>query len=415
VADETRRQFLIPLWNVYSFFVTYANLDAWTPHAPPPAGEAPVLDRWIGARLGQVTQQVTAHLDAYEPHLAAAALQEFLDHLSNWYLRRSRRRFWSHRGAGPESDSDKALAYAALYQALTTLIRLLAPFVPFVTEVMYQNLVRAADSGAAESVHHTSWPSVTEPIDDALLDEMGLVMRLVSLGHAARNAAGRKLRQPLAEMAFTVRQPREAQAVVRFAGLIADELNVKSVRVLDAATEAVEFRLNPLPRQLGQKYGPRFPRIRLAVAALDPTPAALRLANGEDLLVEVDGERLTLHPDEVEVRMEARQGFAAASDGPYLAALRTELTQELVREGLAREVIRRIQELRRSLDLRLDQRLEIVYQASPELAKALEQFADFAAGEVLAVGFKPGAVSDPGAHEFTFEGESIRIRLTPVP
>jgi isoleucyl-tRNA synthetase len=415
VADETRRQFLIPLWNVYSFFVTYANLDEWTPGMARPQGEAPVLDRWITARLDQVVGQVTRHLDAFEPHLAAAALQQFLDHLSNWYLRRSRRRFWSHRGASSESDSDKAHAYATLYDVLTTLIRLLAPFVPFVTEVMYQNLVRSSDRQAPESVHHQSWPSPSEAIAAPLLEEMDLVLRLVSLGHAARNTAGRKLRQPLSELAFTVRQPREAEVVLRFAGLIADELNVKSVRVLDAASEAVVFRLNPLPRQLGQKYGARFPRIRQAVAALDPAAFALRLTNGEALAVEVDGESLSLLPDEVEVRMEPRVGFAAAADGPYLAALRTEVTPDLAREGLAREVVRRIQELRRNLGLHLAQRIEVTYQASPELGVALAQFAGYAAGEVLADRFAAGeVVGEESVHEFAFDGETVRLRLTPL-
>jgi isoleucyl-tRNA synthetase len=412
-ADETRRLFLIPLWNVYSFFVTYANLDEWTPTAPPPAGQAPVLDRWIRARLAQVVVEVTARMEAFEPHLAAAALQQFLDHLSNWYLRRSRRRFWSHRGTSAESDSDKGHAYATLYEVLVTFVRLLAPFVPFVTEVMYQNLVRSVDGQASESVHHLLWPSAEGTIEPRLLEEMALVLQLVSLGHAARNSAGRKLRQPLAEAAFAVRQPGEAEVVARYAGLIADELNVKAVRALDTATEAVEFRLNPLPRQLGQKYGSRFPEIRQAVLALEAASSALRLASGETLSVQAGGESYTLLPDEVEVRLEPRAGFAAASDGPYLAALRTELTPDLVREGLAREVVRRIQELRRDLGFQLAQRITVVYQASPELAQALTQHRTFIVGEVLADRFEMGTVSESdGAHEFAFEGETLRLRLT---
>ena len=415
VADETRRLFLIPLWNVYSFFVTYANLDEWTPTAPRPEGPAPLLDRWIRARLAQTVVEVTARLDAFEPNLAAAALQQFLDHLSNWYLRRSRRRFWSHRGTSAESDIDKAHAYATLYQVLVTLAALLAPFVPFVSEVMYQNLVRSVDEQAAESVHHVLWPSAEPTSEPALLEEMALVLQLVSLGHAARSSAGRKLRQPLAEAAFAVRHPREAEVVARYARLIADELNVNAVRALNAATEAVEFRLNPLPRQLGQKYEARFPEIRRAILALDPAASALRLAAGETLAVEAGGESYTLLPDEIEVRIEPRAGFAAAADGPYLAALRTELTPDLVREGLAREVVRRIQELRRDLDLHLAQRIAVVYQASPRLAQALTQYHSFVVGEVLADRFEMGSVPEsPGVHDFAFDGETLRLRLTPA-
>jgi isoleucyl-tRNA synthetase len=293
------------------------------------------------------------------------------------------------------------------------LVRLLAPFIPFVTEVMYQNLVRSVDGQSSESVHHLLWPSAEGTIDTRLLEEMALVLQLVSLGHAARNSAGRKLRQPLAEAAFAVRQPGEAEVVARYAALIAEELNVKAVRALDTATEAVEFRLNPLPRQLGQKYGSRFPEIRQAVLALEAASSALRLASGETLSVQVGGESYVLLPDEVEVRLEPRAGFAAASDGPYLAALRTELTPDLVREGLAREVVRRIQELRRDLGFQLAQRITVVYQASPELAQALTQHRTFIVGEVLADRFEMGTVSESDvAHEFAFEGETLRLRLT---
>jgi isoleucyl-tRNA synthetase len=295
------------------------------------------------------------------------------------------------------------------------LVRLLAPFVPFVTEVMYQNLVRTADETAPESVHHLRWPSAGAGVDGALLREMELVLQLVSLGHAARNSAGRKLRQPLTEAAFAVRAPEEAESVARFAGLIADELNVKSVRALDTATEAVEFRLNPLPRQLGQKYGARYPAIRQAVLALNPASAALRLTSGEPLVVTIDGEELPILPEEVEVRLEARAGFAAAADGPYLAALRTELTPDLVREGLVREVVRRIQELRRDLGLHLAQHIVVVYQASPDLAQALAQHRPFVVGEVLADRFEMGDVPrEDGVHEFAFEGETLRLHLTPL-
>jgi len=203
--------------------------------------------------------------------------------------------------------------------------------------------------------------------------------------------------------------------VARYARLIADELNVNAVRALNAATEAVEFRLNPLPRQLGQKYEARFPEIRRAILALDPAASALRLAAGQTLAVEAGGESYTLLPDEIEVRIEPRAGFAAAADGPYLAALRTELTPDLVREGLAREVVRLIQELRRDLDLHLAQRIAVVYQASPRLAQALTQYHSFVVGEVLADRFEMGSVPEsPGVHDFAFDGETLRLRLTPA-
>jgi len=414
-ADDTRRLFLLPLWNVYSFFVTYANIDGWTPGAAAPTGEPAVLDRWIRSRMERVVGEVTAQLQAFEPHAAADALQHFLEDLSNWYLRRSRRRFWSRRGSSAQGDADKERAYATLYEVLVKLIQLLAPFVPFVTEAMYQNLVRSVDAEAPESVHHQAWPTAhPEAVDATLIEEMALVLRLVSLGHAARNLAGRKLRQPLQEAAFALRHPDEADVLQRHAGLIADELNVKSVRPLDATAEAVEFRLNPLPRQLGQKYGARFPQLRTALLALDPERAAGKLAEEGHLEMPLGEDSVVVLAEEVEVRIEPRAGFSAAADGAYLAALRTELTPDLVEEGLAREVVRRIQELRRQAEYDVDQRIRVEYEASPALAAALLSHGAFVSAEVLADGFGPATLAhDPSAPTFAFDGEELRVRIAP--
>jgi len=238
----------------------------------------------------------------------------FIDHLSNWYLRRSRRRFWVEAGSSDEEDADKNAAYDTLYQVLVKLSRLLAPFVPFVAEVMHQNLVRTVDSDAPESVHHCDWP-VTDSVDEVLNSEMALVLRLVSLGHAARNQANRKLRQPLSEIAFAVGLDKERDVVMRYADLIGDELNVKNVRLLDVTAEVVSYQLKPLPKQLGQKYGSQFPQLRNAILGLDPREASAKLQAGKSVEVEVKGEKLEILPDEVEVIVEAKEGFSTASEG----------------------------------------------------------------------------------------------------
>jgi isoleucyl-tRNA synthetase len=412
-ADEVRRQFLIPLWNVYAFLVTYARIDGWMPGAR--NGGAPsLLDRWILARLNETVGEVTDRLEAYEPNLATAALTRFLDDLSNWYLRRSRRRFWAKAGLDEGSDADKAAAYATLYAALTTIIRLLAPFVPFVTEAIYQNLVRGVWPDAPTSVHHSEWPTVDRAaLDPGLTSEMALVLGLVSLGHAARNKAGRKVRQPLAEAAFAVATPEERRSVGKYADLIADELNVKSVRLLDSATEAVDFRLNPFPRQLGQKYGSRFPAIRAALLELEPTEAASRLLSGDPVRVRVEGEEIEVLPEEVEVQVEPHPGLVAAADGPYLAALRTALTPELESEGLAREAVRRIQDLRKEAGLNVDDRILVEFAASERLARALVHFREYVMAETLAraldSAFEPTGVTKS---EHEFEGETLRIAIT---
>ena len=411
-ADEVRRQFLIPLWNVYSFLVTYARIDGWQPGKPAPKGRS-LLDRWILARLNEVTRETTLRLEAFEPNMATACLGAFVDDLSNWYLRRSRRRFWAKAGSSRATDRDKDSAYATLYEVLERLIRLLAPFMPFATEAMYQNLVRRNTASAAESVHHCLWPAPEKRWDNPeLTREMALVQRMISLGHAARSRANRKVRQPLEEVAFAVGFRLEGEAVLRHTDLIADELNVKRVRLLERATEVVDYRLNPLPKQLGQKHGARFPVIRQALLALDAQTAAARLLEGNSLSVVVEGEAVAVLPEEVEVRIEPHRGMAAAADGPYVAAVTTDLTEALVLEGLARETVRRVQDLRKQANFQVDDRIGIAYRASPRLERALQAWRDFVLAETLAVDASHvDAPAGEAAGDFTFDEESLAIAV----
>jgi len=408
-ADEVRRHFLLPLWNVYSFFVTYARLDGWVPGdgCPPSDCQLTDLDRWILARLNQVVAQVTERLDDYDAYGATLAVEPFLEDLSNWYVRRSRRRFWKS-----EHDADKNAAYATLYQVLTTLCRLLAPFVPFVTEAMYQNLVRSVDADAPESVHHTTWPSANPAaVDEALLAQMALARQVVALGHAARNSANIKLRQPLARALVHL----EADAGTLDAGLlelVRDELNVKAVEQVEDVGDLVSYRLLPDNQQLGPRFGARFPRLRAALAALDPLAAARRLRAGLPLRLEMDGEEIELAPGEVLLREEPREGLAVASERNITVAVDVALTPELRAEGLAREVIRRIQTMRKEADLNLDDRIVIAYQAEGELAAALAAWRELLAEETLCVEMKTGE-PEVGMHsaEFRIEGDRLRLGL----
>jgi isoleucyl-tRNA synthetase len=411
-ADEVRRHFLLPLWNVYSFFVTYANIDGWKPGGKETFTYS-LLDRWILSRLNEVVGEVTLQLESFEPNIATVAVARFLDDLSNWYLRRSRRRFWAKAGTSEASDADKNAAYKTLYHVLVTISRLLAPFVPFITEEMHQNLVRTVGPQAHESVHHCKWPEVDQKtVDTELTEEMALVMRLVSLGHAARNKANRKLRQPLSEAAFVLSTTKERDIVIRYADLISEELNVKEVRLLDTAVEVVDYRLNPLPKQLGQKYGSRFPDLKKAILELEPQEASARLQMGETVVVELEGETIHVLPEEVEIRMEAHEGLSAASEGMYLAALVTELTPDLELEGLAREFVRRVQELRKVADLSVDERIEVLFRATDHLAEAINTHREYIEGEILAL--KLEEVDQPegqASAKHTFDGEELEIAL----
>ncbi|HET6595054.1 MAG TPA: isoleucine--tRNA ligase [Anaerolineales bacterium] len=406
LVGEVIRSFTLTLWNVYSFFVTYANLDKPTVTTLPIATSD--LDRWLLSELNVLVRDVTAAYENYDVPNATRPIEAFVEKMSTWYLRRSRRRFWKS-----ESDSDKQAAYSTLYTALVTVAKLLAPTMPFLAEELYQNLIRSVDESAPESVHLAEWPEVLpEMIDESLNRDMGLVMRLVSLGHSARQKANRKVRQPLAEAAFSVGNASERKAVETYADLFTDELNVKQVRLLDTSTEAISHTIKPLPKQLGQKYGNKFPAIQKAILAMNAEEAAHTLLEGKSLKVQVQGDSYDVLPEDVEVKALAKEGFAVAEEGPYVAALVTELTPELVQEGLAREFVRRVQDLRKSAELDVADRIHLFVEASSGLRSAIEAHQGYITAETLTSRLEfgdppPGAIST----EDGFDGEKVTVGL----
>ena len=266
---------------------------------------------------------------------------------------------------------------------------------------------------APESVHLSNWPMVDSTrIDESLNRDMTVVMKLVSLGHSARQKANRKVRQPLAEGAFSVGNASERRAVEDFSELISDELNVRKVRLLNTATEAVSHVIKPLPKQLGQKYGNKFPAIQKAILAMDAEAAARTLIEGNPLKVDVDGMMFEVLGDEVEVKAQARTGFAVAEEGPYVAALVTELTPELIREGQAREFVRRVQDLRKSAELEVADRISLYVTASDGLKAAIEAHRGYVTAETLTVDLQFTAPPDDvPTIEDDFDDESFRVGL----
>ena len=409
LVEDVVKNFTLTLWNVYSFFVTYANLDGWEPEASAEV-EFNSLDLWLRSSLHALVRDVTKAMDAYDVPGCTRPIEEFVNTLSKWYLRRSRRRFWKG-----DSDGDKNAAYSTLYEALTTLAKLLAPSMPFLAEELYQNLVVSVDPDAPTSVHMTDWPQFdSEVIDAQLNQDMALVLRLVSLGHAARNKAELKVRQPLSEVAFSVGSAQEAKVIEAYMDVFAEELNVKKVSALGTAVEAVEYSLNPLPRQLGMKYQNKFPAVRKALLALDPSDAAQNLLAEQPLTIELDGEKLEILPDEVEVRAEAKTGLTVSQDGAYMAALSTQLTPELINEGLAREFIRRVQDFRKQADLDIADRIKLYYQASERLAAAIQAHTDYIMGETLSVEMVAEAAPEGAIKNLeliSFDGEEVSLGL----
>lgn len=406
LVGEVIRNFTLTLWNVYSFFVTYANLDK--PQGLTVTAPTNDLDRWLLSELNVLVRDVTKAYEEYDVTNATRPVEKFVETLSTWYVRRSRRRFWKN-----DSSSDKQAAYSTLYTALTTVAKLIAPAMPYMAEELYQNLVRSVDETAPESVHLAEWPVVMEEfIDESLNTEMNLVMKLVSLGHSARQKANRKVRQPLAEAAFSVGNNTERAALMKNVEVIQDELNVKQVRLLDAATEAVSHSVKPLPKQLGQKYGNKFPVIQKAILAMNAEEVAKALLTGNPLEVQAGGETFHIISEEVEVKALAKEGFAVAEDGAYVAALVTTLTPELIAEGMAREFVRRVQDLRKTADLDVADRIELFVEASAGLKTAVETHADYIKSETLTVKL---SFATPPANasvvEDAFEGETVKVGL----
>jgi isoleucyl-tRNA synthetase len=415
-ADETRRRFLIPLWNVYSFFATYANLDRWKPGnretwkdgvQPSDLSTFQPLDEWILSRLQQLVQVVTDKLDNYDAYASVHHFEAFLDDVSKWYMRRARRRFWKS-----EADADKDAGYTTLYVCLTTLTRLLAPLIPFVTEEMYQNLVRTVDKGAPESVHHTDWPVADEAlVDEGLMADMDLAIRVSSLGRSARSTSGVKLRQPLAQ-ALVVATKVERERLERLADLIVDELNVKALGFVDRTADLVEYEIGLLPNLLGKKHGRLFPKLRTAVADLDAEGLAMAFQAGLSVDVNVDGQTLTLLPEEVEVRFRPREGYAVAEERGLVVGVDVVITPELEAEGLARDLVRRIQNARKEAGFDIADRIATAYQTGHRLAAVLAEHADYISAETLSVSLVEGEPPE-GAFvtELELAGEPLKLGL----
>ena len=383
VLNEIVRKVLLTYWNTASFLVLYANAGGWTPALDAPAvAERPLLDRWVLSELHAVVRDVTGALEAFDTAAAGRRLAAFIDDLSNWYVRRSRRRFWD----GP-AGVDGASAFATLYECVTTLTLVMAPFVPFVTDYVWGVLRRA---GAPESVHLAQWPGFEAAvIDPALSEQMALVRRLVELGRSARSGASVRTRQPLR---------RALIGAAGFSGLpgelraeIAAELNVSELEVLGGTL--VDYSVKPNYRALGRRFGARTPVVAAAVTAAPAADvAAVVLAGGSvPVAVESFGEPVTIGADDVIVTQTPRAGWAVASDAGETVAIDIAVSPELRREGLAREVIRLVQEARKNDGLEVTDRIWLRWSAGdPEVAAALTEHAGLIASEVLAVDFGPG-------------------------
>lgn len=407
LVGQVVTKFYNTLWNTYRFFIEYANIDGWSPKdTAPVVGDRDLLDRWVLAELHQLIRRVTSAYENYDAPNATRPVEEFVETLSNWYVRRSRRRFWKSA-----DDSDKRAAYVTLYECLLTVAQLLAPAMPFLSDALYRNLTDGSE-GYADSVHLSQWPKADESkIDSSLLSEMELVRRLVSLGLSARNSVEIGVRQPLASATFGLLQAGEYAVVGRYQDIIKDELNVKQIHFLAEGDHITSFSLAPVFAKLGRKLKSDMQKVKQALEVASPEQSEIwgrSLLNGDAIIVEVDGKSFELAPDEVEVRQEAAEGFVVAEEKGYLAALDTTLTDALISERISREVVRRIQDLRKDANFEIDDRIEVWYSATDRFASAIADYEEYISQETLAD--KLEAVHPKGAEVSGYQVETFNFK-----
>ena len=383
-ADEVRRQFLIPLWNVYSFFVTYANIDEFDPRAEIPLiSERTELDRWILSELNSLTREVTKALESFEPENVTREVEQFTEYLSNWYIRRSRRRFWKSgllSDSSEDSNHDKLSAYSTLYETLVTLTKLLAPVVPFITESIYQNLVTSQALGK-ESVHLEEYPVTDRNIVERELSERTrLAMRLSSMGRSARSKAGIKVRQPLEHIYVHTRTVNELGMLPLIEDQLLDELNVKHVTPVADAAEIVSFQIQPNLPVLGPRYGKKLGAIRSALELADPSDIKVLVDAGHNIEL---GE-FTLEPGEILISAIELDGVSSVIDSGYAVGISSDISPELREEGTARELVHRIQNMRRSAGFEISDHINLWISGSDELSDIVEKHFTYFKEETLA-------------------------------
>jgi isoleucyl-tRNA synthetase len=425
LVREAAQKFLLPLWNALSFFTIYANLDGWeSGRTPVPFAERPALDRWILLRLDRLTAGVTAALEAYDVVGATRPIEGFLDDLTNWYIRRSRGRFWAGAEATAQG-TDKESAYQTLYEVLSTLARLLAPFAPFVAEVLHRHLVRSQNAQAAPSVHLEDWPipgNGVERAEPGLLESMAAIQRIVRLGHAARNEHGLKTRQPLVAVTLVTADSALPGLVLPYAALLEDELNVKEIRWAADRSQYVHHEVRPLYPKLGPKLGKRMGEVKKALEGADGDALAGEIERTGKIALHLSGGGpgggpggpVELAADDVEIRLIERPGAATQGDRELLVALETALTPELVAEGLAREVVHRIQTARKDRDLDYADRIRVLYRAAPELDRAIGAHREWISGETLATQLTSDGASSAPLTEAPVEGLDFAFSIEKV-
>ena len=410
IVQDVASSFINTFWNTYGFFVLYARIDDVDLNSDIPLEDRPEIDRWAIALLNQTIRTCTEALDDYDAKRAGEALESFVDQLSNWYVRRNRRRFW--KSTDPE---DKRSAYLTLYECLHVAHKLMAPFVPFLAENVYQNLVRSVDKDAPVSVHMAEWPAVNPAHDDnQLLYDIGVVQKVVGLARAARGQSGVRTRQPLSRLLVRTPDDASASALEAHKDQVLEELNVKNIEFIARDAGLVNYRIKPNLPRIGKRFGKLVPQVKKALDEADGAEIASTIARGDSVSIDVLGEEITLDAADILIETSSAEGYACGEDGGYLTALDTSLTDELIREGFARELIRTVQEARKQAGLEVSDRITLGVSGSAAVETSLAEYRDYLMSETLAIDWSVGQTDPLYQETRTLDDEEWTIEISRI-
>ncbi|MBQ7528848.1 class I tRNA ligase family protein, partial [bacterium] len=402
VAEASKH--LSTLWNTWQFFLMNANVSEVDLQAEVDPKLYTNLDRWIMAKLQVVIKEVTDYLDIYELTKASKTLESFVDTLSNWYVRLNRRRFWENDGA----------AYKVLYDCLVNLAKLHAPFTPFIAEAMWRNLVASIDPQAPKSVHLSDWPTFDSTLcDEQLLHDGNIALQVISVGRSARVASKQKVRQPLSELIIGLALESDRQSVERFRQYILDELNVKKINYLDSQQNFLDYIVKPNLPTLGPKYGKLLGGIRQELSGPNAKEIALKALDGQDVTLNIKDTEVVITPSDLLIEVKSPEGYAASVEGGIVAAVSTVITEELRFEGLARDLVRNIQELRKTSDFQINDRIDLWLDGLwDDLAKAIEIHRQTIMSDTLSLSLEIGSIPEDAFSievEFVKKGPKVKI------
>jgi isoleucyl-tRNA synthetase len=407
-ADEVRKK-LITLWNSYSFFATYASVDKFDPNSIQlnRRDNLTILDKWIISKLNSLIIDARKAFEAFRVDQFTRKLDRFLEDLSNWYIRRSRRRFWKS-----ENDEDKITAYETLYEVLVKTIRLLAPVLPFITEAIYRNLVVNGKKDAPKSIHLTDFPEADlKLIDEKLVQQVDLLKKMVELGRSSRNRANLKIRQPLSEFLYFVKDDSLSDFLEEQKFIIMDELNVKSIKRVRDTTELVEYIVKPNLNLLGQKVGKDIPVIKSWISENSSSSIINSIRNSETIRIEKQGKSWELSSEDFIIHETSIMGISAVSNDDLIGGISTELTESLIKEGIVRDVIRQVQIMRKDANFAVEDRISVHANFDGPISEAINAFKDYFFNETLTVAFDHDIEKGDFTRNFDLREHNITISI----